>query len=276
MGFFKKLGNFLISKRFLINLGLIVILWIIIIWGSKSYFKSYTHHGEIIEVPDFLTNNVDDIPQLIGDKELQYEVLDSIYNPNLLEGTVVYQNPMPTDSTGVGVKPNRVIRVRVSKRSRLVNVPNVVSKSLRFAEAVLKTKGLRTHVRYVPSNEDQGVVITQKIKGKDVMPEDRTPINSVVELTVGKISLGSLVTVPDLSGLTINEAKARFGSSSDLRLYSVCIGCFSNSDSLKARVIRQTPIASDSSKVPQGSTITIFASPEDGLYDDSNNDSENY
>lgn len=274
MGFFKKLGNFFISKRFLINLALIVVLWIIIIWGSKAYFRSYTHHGEIIEVPDLLTNNINDIPQLIGDKELQYEVLDSIYNPNLVEGTVIYQNPMPTDSTGVGVKPNRVIQVRVSKQSRLVNVPKVVSKSLRFAEAVLKTKGLRTQVSYVPSSEDQGSVISQKIGGKDVQPGDRVPINTVVHLKVGKIALGSLISVPDLNGLTINEAKQRFGSSSDLRLYSVCIGCNSSSDSLKAKVIRQTPIASDSSRVPQGSTITIFASPNDALYENSISDPE--
>ncbi len=268
MGFFKKLGNFIKSKRFLINLGLIIVVWLIIFWGSKAYFKSYTHHGEIVDVPNFLSNNVNDIPELIGDKELQYEVLDSIYNPNLLEGTVIYQNPMPTDSTGVGVKPNRVIRVRVSKRSRLVNVPSVVSKSLRFAEAVLKTKGLRTHVKYVPSSEDQGSVISQKIDGKNVHAGDRVPINSVVQLTVGKIALGSLVSVPDLNGLTINEAKERFNSSTDLRLYSVCIGCMTSSDSLKARVIRQTPIASDSSKVPQGSTITIFASPNENVSDD--------
>lgn len=276
MGFFKKLRNFIISKRFLINLGLICVAWILIIWGSKAYFKGYTHHGEIIEVPDLLTNNIKDVPQLIGDLPLKYEILDSVYNPELLEGTVIYQNPMPTDTTGAGVKPNRVIQIRVSKRSRLVIVPMVVSKSQRFAEAVLRTKGLRTNVRYVPSSEDQGSVIRQTIGGKEVNPGDKVPINSVIELTVGKIALGSLVRVPNLIGLTINEANGRFGSSSDLRLYSVCIGCVSSSDSLKARVIRQTPIASDSSMTPQGSTITIFASPDDNLFESTDSDSENY
>ena len=55
---------------------------------------------------------------------------------------------MPTDSSGLFVKSDRVIRVRVSKRSRLVLVPIVVSKSHRFAEAVLMTKGLRTRVNF--------------------------------------------------------------------------------------------------------------------------------
>ncbi|WP_165779290.1 PASTA domain-containing protein [Brumimicrobium salinarum] len=236
-------------------------VWILIIWGSTSYFNSYTNHGDAVEVPNLLNNNVNDVSQLIGEKPLKYEVLDSIYNPDLVEGTVIYQNPMPTDSSGLKVKSDRVIQIRVSKRSRLVYVPVVVSKSNRFAEAVLMSKGLRTKVRYVPSNEDQGSVIAQKFEGKNIMTGQQVPINSVIELTVGKRTVGKMIGIPDLSGLTINEAEQRFVGSSSLRLYSVCSGCETKSDSLNARVIRQTPVASDSSKIPEGSTITIFASP---------------
>jgi beta-lactam-binding protein with PASTA domain len=264
MRFLKKLGNFIISKKFIINFVLFGVVWVIIIWGTTTYFASYTRHGNSIHVPNLLNNNVKDISKLIGDKELKYEILDSIYNPDLVEGTIIYQNPMPTDSSGLTVKSDRVIQVRVSKRSRLVFVPVVISKSHRFAEAVLMSKGLRTRVKYVPSNEDQGSVIAQKFEGKDIMTGQQIPINSVIELTVGKRTLGELVSVPNLSGLTINEAEQRFGGSSSLRLYAVFSGCETKSDSLNARVIRQTPVASDSSKVPEGSTITIFASPESG------------
>lgn len=264
MGFFKKLGNFIISKKFIINFVLFCFAWVIIIWGSTAYFGSYTRHGELIEVPSLLNNNVKDIPKLIGDRDIKYEILDSIYNPDLVEGTIIYQNPMPTDSSGLFVKSNRVIKVRVSKRSRLVFVPVVISKSHRFAEAVLMSKGLRTRIKYVPSNEDQGSVIAQKFEGRDIMTGQQIPINSVIELTVGKRTLGELVSVPNLNGLTINEAEQRFGGSSSLRLYTVYTGCETKSDSLNARVIRQTPVASDSSRVPEGSTITIFASPNTG------------
>ena len=268
MGFLQKLGSFVISKKFIINFVLIAVAWIVIIWGSTAYFGSYTRHGETIQVPSLLNNNVKDIPSLIGDRDIKYEILDSIYNPDLVEGTIIYQNPMPTDSSGLYVKSNRVIQVRVSKRSRLVFVPVVISKSHRFAEAVLMSKGLRTRVKYVPSNEDQGSVIAQKFEGRDIMTGQQIPINSVIELTVGKRTVGELVSVPNLTGLTINEAEQRFGESSSLRLFSVYSGCNTKSDSLSARVIRQTPVASDSSRVPEGSTITIFVSPNSGDFND--------
>ncbi|HLV42588.1 MAG TPA: PASTA domain-containing protein [Brumimicrobium sp.] len=264
MGFLKKLGNFIISRKFIINFLLFGLAWIVIIWGSTSYFGSYTNHGERIEVPNLLNNNVKDIPDLIGDKNIRYEILDSIYNPDLVEGTIIYQNPMPTDSSGLFVKSNRVIQVRVSKRSRLVFVPVVISKSHRFAEAVLMSKGLRTRVKYVSSNEDQGSVIAQKFENKDIMTGQQVPINSIIELTVGKRTVGNMVGVPNLIGLTINEAEQRFGETSSLRIFPVYSGCITQSDSLNARVIRQTPVASDSSRVAEGSTITIFVSPNSG------------
>src|SRR5690554_961901 len=264
MGFLKKLGNFFISRKFIVNLVLFGLVWFLIIWGGTTYFNSYTRHGETIEVPNLLNNNAKDIPTLLGDRDIKYEILDSIYNPDLVEGTIIYQNPMPSDSSGLFVKSDRVIRVRVSKRSRLVNVPVVVSKSHRFAEAVLMTKGLRTRVNFVPSNEDQGSVISQKYKGKSITSGQQVPINSVIELTVGERTKGSKVSVPNLKGLTINEAKERFLGSSSLRLYPVYSNCNTAQDSLDARVIRQNPVASDSSQIPEGSTITVFLSPEDG------------
>ncbi|PWH85052.1 PASTA domain-containing protein [Brumimicrobium oceani] len=264
MGFFKKLGNFIISRKFIINVLLFGIVWFLIIWGGTSYFDGYTKHGENIEVPNLLNNNVKDIPTLLGDRDLKYEILDSIYNPDLVEGTIIYQNPMPTDSSGLSVKSDRVIRVRVSKRSRLVMVPVVVSKSHRFAEAVLMTKGLRTRVNFVPSNEDQGSVISQKYQGKNISAGQQIPINSVIELTIGKKTQGDMVDIPNLNGLTINEAEERFLGNSSLRLYPVYSGCETANDSLNARVIRQTPVASDSSRIPEGSTITVFLSPNEG------------
>lgn len=260
MGFFKKLGNFILSRRFIVNLCVFVLVWIVIIWGAKLYFRSYTHHHEVVNVPKLIGNNVKDVPTLIGDRELKYEVMDSIYNPDLVEGTIIFQNPLPTDSSGEGVKPGRVIELRVSKRSRMVLVPYVVSKSQRFAEAMLTSKGLRTHVEYVPSREDQGSVIEEKYKGRSVKPGEKLPINAVITLTVGKIALGDLVHVPNLLGLTIKEADERFKNTTDLRLYAVCADCETKEDSLKARIVRQTPVAGDSSRVPAGSTITVFFS----------------
>lgn len=258
MSFFKKLSNFFTSRKFIVNLLLFFVVWFAIVYGGKSYFDSYTHHGEEIVVPNLLNNNIKDVDVLIGDQPLRYEILDSIYNPDLLEGTIVYQNPMPTDSSGLTVKAGRTIRLRVTKQTRLVNVPIVVSKSERFAEGVLASKGLRTRIKHVPSREDQGSVISQTYNGKDVYPGQQVPINSIMELTVGKRGVGNMVTVPNLQGLTIKEAYDRLNGTG-LRPYLSCSQCLTESDSLNFVVIRQTPVAADSSQIPEGSPITIFA-----------------
>lgn len=260
MSFFKKVGNFFTSKLFLINIVLIILFWIGLIWGTLSYFESYTKKGEEVEVPNLITNNINDINTFLSGKDLKYEVIDSIYNPNLLEGTVVYQEPMATDSTGLKVKKSRTIKVRVSKKTRLVEIPYVISKSRRFAEASLTAKGLRTKTTFVPSIEDQGSVVDQKLNGKSVTKNQMTSINSVVELYVGERSGSELVLIPDLNGLTINEAENRLNSGENsLRLFAVCGTCENAQDSLSARIHNQTPVAGDSSKAPAGSTITVFA-----------------
>lgn len=261
MSFFRKIGNFFKSWQFIGGVVFLIVAWLVIIFGGRSYFDVYTHHGENIQVPNLLGNNAQDIPALIGDRPLKYEVLDSIYNPDLPSGTVVYQNPMPSDSTGTMVKQDRVIRVRVSKESRLVNMPIVTSRSERFAEGLLRSKGLRIKVNYVPSSEDQGSVISQKYKGKDVAPGQQVPINSLVELTVGKRTMGDLMQVPNLVGLTIKEANDRLVGSS-LRAFLSCMDCANESDSLNFKVIRQSPVAGDSSMIPEGSSITIFGARE--------------
>tara|TARA_B100000508_G_scaffold137355_1_gene131588 strand:- start:109775 stop:110578 length:804 start_codon:yes stop_codon:yes gene_type:complete len=262
MRFLKKLGNFLISKKFIINVVLIIVAWVAIIWGSLAYFDSYTRFGESIKVPNFLGNKVSDVDNLIGDADIKYEVIDSVYNPDIVEGTIIYQSPAPTDSSGLEVKSGRIVKLRVSKRSRLVSVPLVVSKSQRFAEALLLTQGLRTKINYVPSNEDQGSVLRQRYRGKPVTKDQRVPINSIIELTVGEKTTGELVVVPNLYGLTIKESEERLKGLKGLRLFSVCNKCETKQDSISAVVMKQTPVAADSSKIPAGSTITIFASPK--------------
>lgn len=261
MSVVKKVGQFFISRKFWINVLSVVFAWILIIWGSMKYFDSYTNHGQEINVPVLLGNNLEDVPLLLSGLELKFEIIDSLYNPSLLEGTVVYQSPMPTDSTGVRVKEGRVIKVRVSKQTRLVDLPYVVSKSRRFAERVLITKGLRVKTSFVPSNEDQGSVIDQKFKGKKVEIGMKIPINSTIELVVGQKTMDEYTFVPDLSGLTIYEAEQRLNGVGGLRLFAIYTDCNTNKDSLVARIINQTPVAVGSSRVPAGSTITVFASP---------------
>lgn len=259
MNFLKKIGRFFISKQFWINIGLIILFWVVLIWGMLSYLDSTTDHDTKIEVPTLISSNFKDIDVMLEGKDLNYIVLDSVYKPDLVEGTIIYQDPRPTDTTGQYVKNGRQIKLRVSKQTRFVDVPHL-SGDLAFVEGILVSRGLRSKISFVPSAEDVNAVITAKIDGVEI-PEGgmRVPIRSVVQLTVGKSTGGQLVTVPNLNGLTIKEAQSRLKNMTSLNLFITCADCLTKADSLSARINSQTPIAEEGSQVPVGSTITAFA-----------------
>lgn len=259
MSFLKKIGSFFTSKQFWINLGLIILFWVVLIWALLYYLDSTTSHDTKIEVPTLISSNYKDIDVMLEGKDLKYVILDSVYKPDLVEGTIIYQDPRPTDSTGQYVKSDRQIKLRVSKQTRMVDVPRL-SGDLAFVEGILVSRGLRSKITFVPSAEDINAVITAKINGKEIPKGGmRVPIRSVVQLTVGKSTGGQLITVPNLSGLTIKEAEARLHNMTSLNLFITCSECITKADSLSARINSQTPIAEEGSQVPVGSTITAFA-----------------
>lgn len=259
MSLIKKIGGLLTGKGIYLTIVIVIIAWIAIIWGTLNYFKSYTNFGEEVRVPVLLNNNIKDAPKLLSNEGLRYEIIDSIYNPNLVEGTVIYQDPLPTDSSGLKVKSNRLIKLRISKRTRLMEVPYVVSRSQRFAEASLNARGFRTKITYVPSREDHGSVVEQRIHEKPVIKGQKAQVNTQIELLIGERSGGELSLVPNFHGLTVKEAEARIAMSNAFRLFSICSDCETEADSLTARINNQSPVALDSNLAPVGSTITVFA-----------------
>lgn len=259
MSFIKKITNLFLSKGIYLTIILVGVIWIVIIWSALSYFKSFTNYGKEVQVPTLLNNNISDVPELLSSIGLRYEVIDSVYNPNLIEGTVIYQEPLPSDSTGLNVKSDRLVKIRISKQTRLVEVPYVVSKSQRFAEASLNARGFKTKITRVPSREDHGSVIEQRIKEKPVVKGQKALVNSQIELLIGERSGGELTLVPDLKGLTVQQAEQRIAMNNALRLFYICKDCANKTDSLIAKIERQSPVAIDSNMVPVGSTITVFA-----------------
>lgn len=255
----KKLKNFFWSKRFLKHFAILIVVYVVIVGGTVMYLKMYTNHGEKIAVPDLIGKNVKNIGTSIEDLGLQYEVLDSIYEPTKVEGTILSQDPMPTDSTSVFVKEGRTIRLRVSKRTQLVEVPRCVDKSQRFAENILRNRGLKYHIEYKTTTEADGAVMQQLYKGKPIAEKEKVPIGSTIKLIVGRNLGGEAFAVPNLAGLTICEVKQRLSGMSTINLVLVCDGCVTVADSCSAVVDVQNPEYVEGAFAPAGSSITVFA-----------------
>lgn len=258
MEFLTKLKNFILTKHFVKHVGLIILTYIIVVGGMVLILDSMTNHGQKIKVPALFGKNVKNIAALMEENDLQYEILDSIYDPSKPEGTILSQDPRPTDSTNVFVKEGRIIRLRVSKKTRLVEMPSLIDKSQRFAESVLKNRGLKYSITYETTTEADGAVLNQKYKGRTIKEGTRIPIGSTIYLVVGKNQGGEPVQIPDLNCLTISEVKERLSSMSSITLFESYINCQNAADSASAKVTSQTPEFIEGVLSPAGSTVTIL------------------
>lgn len=257
MSFLVKLKNFLFTKRFLKYLGIIAFIYIIVVGGTLLYLNVSTNHGQKIEVPSLVGMNVKNIASIVEGKGLKYEVLDSIYMPNKPEGTILSQDPRCTDSSDVFVKEGRIIKLQVSKRTRMVEMPSLIDKSEHFAVSVLKNRGLKYTVNYEETSEQNGAVLNQRLKGQLIEEGVRIPIGSTIQLTVGRNTYGQAIQLPNLYGLTINEVKLRLSEIPSLRLNINCEECFTANDSLQVRVNSQSPEYAEGIMSSSNTTISI-------------------
>lgn len=257
MSFLVKLKNFLFTKRILKYFGIIVLIYILVVGGTMLYLNISTNHGQKIEVPSLVGMNVKNIASIVEEKGLKYEVLDSIYMPDKPEGTILSQDPRCTDSSDVFVKEGRIIKLQVSKRTRMVEMPSLIDKSEHFAESVLKNRGLKYNISYEETSEQNGAVLNQRFKGKFIKEGTRIPIGSIIQLTVGRNSFGQAIQLPNLYGLTINEVKLRLSEIPSLRLNINCPECVTAEDSLMVRVNSQSPEYVEGVMSSSNTTISI-------------------
>lgn len=261
MEFLSKLRSFIWSKHFLKHTGLIVLTYIVIVGGTVLYLGSYTNHGDRIEVPNLVGKKVSQARVLLEERYLELELLDSVYRPDLPVGTIISQDPAPTAKSDVYVKEGRIIRIQVAKNTRLIEMPSLIDKSERFAESVLKNRGLKFRKEYKQTNESNGAVLQQLYKGMPIKEGKRIPIGSVITIIVGKNEGGTPVELPNLVGMTISEARGRLSGTSLSLLLGSCEGCTNEQDSTSAVITVQGPeFISEGTMIPSGTTITVSAS----------------
>jgi beta-lactam-binding protein with PASTA domain len=255
-----KFFRFFKSKRFLLHLGAVVLIWIVIIVAESIYLKSSTNFGEKVEVPTFYKIHIDDLDALVEGTGVTYKIQDSVYLDNWPKGTVCWQHPMPTDSSGMYVKPGREILLSVVPlHPQLIRMPKVVHMSQRMAESSLAALGIRTKITYQPDPEGKGVVIRQIMNGKELPEGTMIPKGTRIDLVVaqGGGGVGGAVILPNLIGLTILEANARLTNMS-LSLKVECATC--GPDDLDNAIIEeQIPMAGEGVTVVSGAVITVKA-----------------
>ena len=259
MTLLKKIGNYIFSLKFLKHLAIVAAIYAIVIFSLIFILDGMTNHGEKIKVPNLSGKNVKTIASMVQNEGLDFEVLDSVYMPELAQGTIISQDPLPTAESGVFVKEGRIIKLRVSKRTQLVEVPSLIDKSQRFAESILLNRGFKFTTDYKATTESHGAVIQQTYRGKSIKEGTRLPIGSMIVLTVGRNEMSTPILVPDLMNLTIIEARQRLSAYPNVTLNVACDNCVTSSDSLNAIIQVQSPEYLEGAMMQSGGSITVFA-----------------
>lgn len=255
----KKFFRFFISKQYLKHLGLIVLVWLLVIFGESWFLSSHTNHGEQIEVPSFYKIHMDDLDEFIAGKDITYEIQDSVYLDDWPKGTVCWQYPKPTDSTGMFVKSGRVISLSVVPLNpKMICVPKVVDMSKRMAETTLNALGIKTKISYEANPMGKDFVLKQLYNGHPIDSGVFIPKGSRVELVVSKGDSGESTALPNLVGLTIKEARTRLETLT-LSLHIECPTCNTPEEIENAIIVNQNPAGGDLAVVAAGSTVTVWA-----------------
>lgn len=191
-------------KSLLVNLFAIGAIIFLLAWGAALVLNSYTRHGESLTLPNLKGLKIEDAEEILHQKKLRYLITDTVFMDNMPKLAVVEQNPAPNSK----VKEGRIIYLSINSDARAtVLMPNLINSSLPYAQTVLNTLGLSLgNVTYRPDIA-QNAVLDMMWRGQSLQPNVKIPKGAVIDLVVGDGSGGALVALPNLSGLSLNDAK---------------------------------------------------------------------
>lgn len=263
----KTIWNFLKSRFFWLNILIAILLAVVLAWGALCWLGVYTHHGEAVEVPDVKGLYVEEAELLLQEQNLSYEVIDSVYLRSLAPGEIAEQTPPPATM----VKKGRKIYLTVNRRSRqMVTVPNLIGESRRKVQTNLQTLGFNADsIQYKPYEFDDevlGLIYNEEL----IDSGGSVPDGAQIILLVGRADTTVTRIVPNLMGMTLNEAVAM------LEAYELVLGLeqydvppATSEEKASYRIYGQMPLPGES--VYRGKIVNLKLSltqKSDNIYDD--------
>lgn len=237
----------------LVHIGLILaLLAVLFLAFFFVYLPFTTNHGQTITVPDVTRLSTDEMRNLLDDRDLRYEVSDCTYVAGAQPLTVIQQYPR----ANAKVKEGRKIYVTLTKRvAPMVQMPNLVSLTLRSAQLNLKSLDLITgDPIYVP-DVAKNSVLRQLYNGKEIVPGTPVPKGAQIDLEVGDGLGSTMFDIPNVVGLPLDEAEAAIRGS------NLKVGTkISVEDPEKevGTVVRQRPEARSGERIRVGETMDLW------------------
>jgi serine/threonine-protein kinase len=206
---------------------------VFILFMDKIVMPIYVRHGRVFLMPNIRLKPLSVAESMLKSHGMRWTVIDSVENPEVPPNTVVEQLP----KAGLEVKKGREVKLVITQTEPFFPMPNLVGKILKAAQLDLQQYHLLLDtVKYAYSSDKPiGVVMGQSIE-----PGVQVALNTPVTLIISQGPPSRQLWVPDLFGLSLDEARIK------LQLAGFRVGqirYIPNIDLLPSTVIGQSPTA---------------------------------
>lgn len=190
--------------KVLINFLLAAVVFVGLVWLTFRWLELHTNHGKEIPVPNVINKSVHDAIKVLDDTGLEYEVDSFKFDPKFRPFQVLDIYPSP----GSRVKDGRTIILKVNPRTYAqVSVPDVLDRYKGLAFRQLEQVGLKVSDTIYEPSIQRDAVLRMTYNGTTLKPGALLPRFSNIGLVIGAGPKRN-ITVPNLVGLTVQEAKA--------------------------------------------------------------------
>ncbi|MDH5398907.1 MAG: PASTA domain-containing protein [Cyclobacteriaceae bacterium] len=170
-------------KDFLIHLLIIILFGVCLtLVFFYVYLPSTTNHGETITVPSLVELNYNELEEVLVQRNLRFEVSDSMYSAEHPPLTVMRQYP----KAGSKVKEGRKIFISVNRNTvPTVALTQIKDKSLTHLKAVLENNDIKIGERIRKSSPYFNLVLEVQYNGRVLEEGDLVPKGATVDVVVG-------------------------------------------------------------------------------------------
>ena len=240
--------EFVKSKQFLKNLGLMAIVFLVIIIIAFVLLNLYTRHGAEYIMPEIEGTYINEVGDIEGMEHFEVVVIDSLFTPGEKAGKIVSQDP----KAGSKIKKGRKVYVVItSSTGEPIPMPNCKDQSVRSAVNQLTNAGLRVGKFIFNVGDFNNVVVGQRHNGQPINEGDQIQRGEEIDLVVEMSGEVYTTTMPNIIGMTESEAEKKLWESA----LNVGKKTFEGKkDIIHSRVVSFSP---NNSSVTKGTTISI-------------------
>ena len=249
--------TFITKKPLWANIAAAAGLLLLIVLLFLGSLQLITRHGKTMKIPQVTGLSISEARKTLESQGFEVQIQDSTYLDTVPPLQVIKQVPEADNL----VKVNRIVYLVVNQAiAPFVAMPNLVSMSFRNAMMVLGRYGIKLKDTAYKHDFAKNSVLDQLYNDQTIKPGTQIQHGSAISLVLGDGAGGYDFAVPDLFGLTYQEA--RLAMQADGLIMGAVVPDKDVSDTSTAYIYRQSPEQFDDEKklnrIRQGQTIDIF------------------